>query len=207
MRRELAQLICAVAGLMLGLLLPRLSAGSQVDAGRVATMLFTIGFGVVSLVSIIYSLLFLVVQFSAPTFTPRLSLFRDEPIVWRAFAFAVGVLVFCITAGLAAGIRSKVSVAVPSAGMALTMVALALMWALQLKAFASIQLAHALTAITARAPVVRRPVRASVRSGPDRGPGHARRRSRPGSGGTVPNRWGDPLRPEVWPWPGRIPPG
>ncbi|MEJ8643334.1 DUF2254 family protein [Streptomyces sp. MS1.HAVA.3] len=121
------------------------------DTGRAATMLFTIGFGVISLVSIIYSMLFLVVQFSATTFTPRLSLFRDEPIVWRAFAFAVGVFVFCITAGLSIGTRPTVSVIVPSAGMALTLIALALMWTLQLKAFTSIQLAHSLTAITVRA--------------------------------------------------------
>ncbi|MFD9521724.1 DUF2254 family protein [Streptomyces sp. NPDC059979] len=151
MRRDASQLACAIAGLALGLLLPQLQAGTQVESGRAATMLFTIGFGVISLVSIIYSMLFLVVQFSATTFTPRLSLFRDEPIVWRAFAFAVGVFVFCITAGLSIGTRPTVSVIVPSAGMALTLVALALMWTLQLKAFTSIQLAHSLTAITTRA--------------------------------------------------------
>ncbi|MFI1282651.1 DUF2254 family protein [Streptomyces sp. NPDC020858] len=151
MRRDASQLVCAIAGLALGLLIPQLQVGTQVDTGRAATMLFTIGFGVISLVSIIYSVLFLVVQFSATTFTPRLSLFRDEPIVWRAFAFAVGVFVFCITAGLSIGTRPRVSVIVPSAGMALTLVALALMWTLQLKAFTSIQLAHSLTAITTRA--------------------------------------------------------
>ncbi|WP_374774958.1 DUF2254 domain-containing protein [Streptomyces sp. NBC_01310] len=151
MRRDASQLVCAIAGLALGLLLPRLQVGTQVDTGRAATMLFTIGFGVISLVSIIYSVLFLVVQFSATTFTPRLSLFRDEPIVWRAFAFAVGDFVFCITAGLSIGTRPTVSVIVPAAGMALTLVALALMWTLQLKAFTSIQLAHSLTAITTRA--------------------------------------------------------
>ncbi|WP_326588980.1 DUF2254 family protein [Streptomyces sp. NBC_01294] len=151
MRRDASQLVCAIAGLALGLLLPQLQVGTQVDTGRAATMLFTIGFGVISLVSIIYSMLFLVVQFSATTFTPRLGLFRDEPIVWRAFAFAVGVFVFCITAGLSIGTRPTVSVIVPSAGMALTLVALALMWTLQLKAFTSIQLAHSLTAITTRA--------------------------------------------------------
>uniref|UniRef100_A0AAU2JSZ3 DUF2254 domain-containing protein n=1 Tax=Streptomyces sp. NBC_00049 TaxID=2903617 RepID=A0AAU2JSZ3_9ACTN len=150
-RSDLSQLVCALVGLVLGLLVPMISAGPRVEAGRVATMLFTIGFGVISLVSIIYSMLFLVVQFSASTFTPRLGLFRDEPIVWRAFAFTVGVFVFSITAGLVIGAREDVSVLVPCVAMVFTLVALALMRTLQTKAFVSIQLAHSLTAIAARA--------------------------------------------------------
>ncbi|WP_405977523.1 DUF2254 family protein [Streptomyces sp. NBC_00158] len=151
LRRDLAQLLCAGAGLVLGLLAPLVTAGPPVAAGRVVSVLFTLGFGVVSLVSIIYSMLFLVVQFSANTFTPRLGLFRDEPIVWRAFAFTVGVFVFCITSGLAIGTRESVSAFVPCAAMILTLVALGLMRTLQMKAFHSIQLGHALTAITDRA--------------------------------------------------------
>ncbi|MGR4879844.1 DUF2254 family protein [Streptomyces sp. LARHCF249] len=151
LRRDLSQLLCAVAGLVLGLLAPLVTAGPQVAAGRVVSVLFTLGFGVVSLVSIIYSMLFLVVQFSASTFTPRLGLFRDEPIVWRAFAFTVGVFVFCITSGLALGTRESVSAFVPCVAMLLTLVALGLMRTLQMKAFDSIQLGHALTAIAARA--------------------------------------------------------
>ncbi|MEU3061700.1 DUF2254 family protein [Streptomyces subrutilus] len=151
LRRDLSQLVCAVAGLLLGLLTPLVEAGPQVASDRVVGMLFTIGFGVISLASIIYSMLFLVVQFSASTFTPRLGLFRDEPIVWRAFAFTVGVFVFCITSALAIGARPEVSAAVPCAAMVLTLVALALMRTLQMRAFASIQLGHVLTAIVARA--------------------------------------------------------
>ncbi|MFJ3876481.1 DUF2254 family protein [Streptomyces sp. NPDC090077] len=150
-RRELTQLVYAVAGLVLGLLAPLVDLGAPVAAGRVVSMLFTLGFGVVSLVSIIYSMLFLVVQFSASTFTPRLGLFRDEPIVWRAFAFTVGVFVFCITSGLAIGTRESVSAFLPCAAMILTLVALGLMRTLQTKAFHSIQLGHALTAVTDRA--------------------------------------------------------
>lgn len=150
-RRDLSQLACAVVGLALGLLVPMLSPGPQVDAGRVVTLLFTLGFGVISLVSIIYSMLFLVVQFSASTFTPRLGLFRDEPIVWRAFAFTVGVFVFSITAGLSIGAgKETVSAFVPCTAMVLSLIALALMRTLQMRAFGSIQLAHSLTAIATR---------------------------------------------------------
>ncbi|WP_404958425.1 DUF2254 family protein [Streptomyces sp. 147326] len=151
MRRDVTQLICALGGLALGLVAPMADVGPLVEASRVATMLFTVGFGVISLVSIIYSMLFLVVQFSASTFTPRLAFFRDEPIVWRAFAFAVGVFVFCVVAGLAIGARDQVSALLPCAAMVLTLVALTLMRSLQTKAFDSIQLAHSLTAIAARA--------------------------------------------------------
>ncbi|MFE6835382.1 DUF2254 family protein [Streptomyces sp. NPDC057705] len=151
MRRDLTQLICALGGLALGLVAPMADVGPAVEASRVATMLFTVGFGVISLVSIIYSMLFLVVQFSASTFTPRLAFFRDEPIVWRAFAFAVGVFVFCVVAGLAIGARDQVSALLPCVAMVLTLVALALMRSLQTKAFDSIQLAHSLTAIATRA--------------------------------------------------------
>ncbi|MEV7673926.1 DUF2254 family protein [Streptomyces sp. NPDC088752] len=150
-RRDLSQLLCAVAGLGLGLLAPLITAGPQVDAGRMVGMLFTLGFGVISLVSIIYSVLFLVVQFSASTFTPRLGLFRHEPVVWRTFAFTIGLFVFCITSGLAIGSRKSVSVLVPCAAVLLTLVALALMRTLQMRAFDSIQLGPSLTAIAARA--------------------------------------------------------
>ncbi|MFJ6248985.1 MULTISPECIES: DUF2254 family protein [unclassified Streptomyces] len=150
-RRDLSQLLCAVAGLGLGLSAPLITGGPRVDAGRVVSVLFPLGFGVIGLVSVIYSLLFLVVQFSASTFTPRLGLFRHEPVVWRTFAFAVGLFVFCVTSGLAIGSRKTVSVLVPCAAVLLTLVALGLMRTLQMKAFDSIQLGHALTAITARA--------------------------------------------------------
>lgn len=152
MRRDLAQLVCAVGGLALGVALPRFSLGPEVDAGPVVTLLFTLGFGVISLVSIIYSMLFLVIQFSASTFTPRLGLFRDDPIVWRTFAFTVGVFVFSITSGLAIGARrTAVSTLVPGTAMVLTLIALTLMRTLQTRAFHSIQLGHSLTAIATRA--------------------------------------------------------
>ncbi|MFD3870829.1 DUF2254 family protein [Streptomyces sp. NPDC058623] len=150
-RRGLSQLLCAVGGLLLGLVVPMMSAGPQVDAGRAANLLFTIGFGVISLVSIIYSMLFLVVQFSAGAFTPRLALFRDEPIVWRAFAFTVGVFVFCVTSGLSIGVGESVSALAPCVAMLASLVAIGLMRVLQMKAFDSIQLGHSLTAICGRA--------------------------------------------------------
>jgi len=40
------------------------------------------------LVSVIFSLLFLVVQWAFSSLSPRLNLFRDDPIVWRMFGLA-----------------------------------------------------------------------------------------------------------------------
>lgn len=125
--------------------------GRRSTAGRVVNLLFTVGFGVVSLVSIIYSVLFLVVQFNATTFSPRLGLFREDPIVWRTFAFAIGVFVFSMTAGLAIGTEQRVSAFLPWVAVLLALVALLLMRNLQTRAFQSLQLAPTLAAITSRA--------------------------------------------------------
>ncbi|WP_327255814.1 DUF2254 family protein [Streptomyces sp. NBC_01244] len=113
-------------------------------------LLFTIGFGVISLVSIIFSLLFLVVQWASTTLSPRLGLFRDDPLVWRTFAVAIGAFIFCVTAALAVGTRDRVSVAVPVLAMVLALATLALMRSLQVRAFSWIQLSSSLEAIANR---------------------------------------------------------
>ena len=116
-------------------------------SARVSETLVTVGFGVLGLVSIIFSLLFLVVQWAFGSLSPRLNLFRDDPIVWRTFAFAIGVFVFSVTAALVIGDQEKVSLIVPAAEVVAVLAAIALIRSLQVKAFASIQLAPTLAAI------------------------------------------------------------
>ncbi|MEU3465918.1 DUF2254 family protein [Streptomyces sp. NPDC006733] len=189
-RRSLAQLLCVTVGLGTGLLLPHLAVHPMMGADRAADLLFSLGFGVIGLVSIIFSLLFLVVQWAATTFSPRLGLFRDDPLVWRTFAFALGVFVFCITSALSLGTRTEVSVVVPATAMALVLVALVFMYTLQSRAFASIQLGPCLHAITSRS----RHVIATVY---DRAPGDEQSTGRtgpPATGGT----------PVPWPGPGAV---
>lgn len=147
LRAGLVQLMCALAGLVLGLLLPRITTGSTVASTRVADALVAVGFGVLGLVTIIFSLLFLVVQWAFTSLSPRLNLFRDDPIVWRTFGFAVGVFVFSVTTALVIGDQEKVSVIVPAAEVVAVLAALALIRSLQTKAFVSIQLAPTLAAI------------------------------------------------------------
>ena len=147
LRAGLVQLLCALAGLGLGLLLPRITTDATVASTQVTDALVAVGFGVLGLVTVIFSLLFLVVQWAFSSLSPRLTLFRDDPIVWRTFAFAIGVFVFSVTTALVIGDQTKVSVIVPAAEVVAVLAAIALIRSLQVKAFASIQLAPTLAAI------------------------------------------------------------
>ena len=62
-----------------------------------------LGAATVTFLGVVFSLLFLVVQFGSTTFTPRLTQFQDAPIAWRAFAFYVGVVTYSLTAALVIG--------------------------------------------------------------------------------------------------------
>jgi len=142
------QALFTLVGLGLGLALPRITGGPQASASQVIDMLLTLGFGVLGVTGIIFSLLFLVVQWAHSNFSPRLTLFRNAPIVWRTFAVAVGVAVYSITAAMAVGKDSHVSVVVPAAAGVLLLALLGMLRTLQMQAFAAIQLAPVLHAVT-----------------------------------------------------------
>jgi uncharacterized membrane protein len=140
--------VCALVGVGLGLLLPRLADEPTIGGSRLVEPLITLGIGVIGVVSLVYSLLFGVVQWSASSFTPRLRLFRGDPLVWRTFAFAIGVFVYCATAALASADRSRVSVLVPVTAIVGVLATVAFIRQLQVRAFLSLQLAYVLEAIT-----------------------------------------------------------
>ncbi|WP_406374454.1 DUF2254 domain-containing protein [Streptomyces sp. NBC_00647] len=150
MRAGLLQLVFIAVGLGLGLVVPEFTRGPVLPSRPVAEMLLATGFGVLGAATVIFSVLFLVVQWAATTFTPRLTLFRDAPIVWRTFAFAVGLTVFCATAALTIANRDEVSVVVPISAGVLLLLLLTLLRTLLLKAVAAIQLAPVLGSITER---------------------------------------------------------
>lgn len=150
LRAGLLQLLAALLGLGLGLALPTVDVGPTVEIGRLSELLVTLGVGVIGLVSIVFSLLFGVVQWSAGTFSPRLDLFRGDPLVWRTYAFAIGVFVFCATSALTSGTAGRLSLLVPLTAVLAVLVALALIRALQTRAFLSLQLAHVLDAVAVR---------------------------------------------------------
>ena len=130
--------------------MPKITLSPLVSSGKIVDLLFTAGVTVISLVTVIYSLLFVVVQWVSGAFSMRLALFRDDPIVWRAFAYAIGLFVFCFTAAFAIGTDQKVSVVVPVLALVLVVGALAFMRVLQTRAFVSMLLAPTLTAISER---------------------------------------------------------
>jgi uncharacterized membrane protein len=150
LRAGLAQLIYTALALVIGTTLPRLELDPVVSGNRTSTMLFAIGGGMVTFIGLVYSMLFLVVQWASTSFTPRLNLFRDDPLVWHSFGFFVGALVFTLTSGLAIGGRIEVSWLVPAVGILTILAALALFRILQTRAFKSIQLAATLDAISTR---------------------------------------------------------
>ncbi|MET9897780.1 DUF2254 family protein [Streptomyces sp. NPDC006446] len=172
-------------GLGLGLAVPEFTRGPALPSRPVAEMLLATGFGVLGAATVIFSVLFLVVQWAATTFTPRLTLFRDAPIVWRTFAFAVGLTVFCATAALTIANRDEVSVVVPISAGVLLLLLLTLLRTLLLKAVAAIQLAPVLGSITEQG---RHNLAVLYTSGPgdtrgSGGPGDTDRSGGPGNAG------------------------
>jgi uncharacterized membrane protein len=149
-RAGLSQLVLAAAGVAAGVFVPQITVHPLVSSGRIVDLLFGAGVTVISLVTVIYSLLFLVVQWVAGNFSPRLALFRDDPIVWRAFAYAIGVFVFCLTAAFAIGNRQQVSFVVPVVALVLVLASLLLMRTLQTRALVSVLLAPTLAAVSDR---------------------------------------------------------
>src|ERR1700691_43392 len=113
LRAGLTQLLFVAAGLVAGIFVPKITVPPTVSSGPIVDLLFTAGVTVISLITVIYSLLFLVVQWVSSTFSLRRALFRDDTIVWRAFAYSIGIFVFCFTAAFAIGNSKTVSVAVP----------------------------------------------------------------------------------------------
>ncbi|MCX5230794.1 DUF2254 family protein [Streptomyces sp. NBC_00233] len=144
LRAGITHAVAVGVAVVLGILLPAIDGGSRVAADRVVAVLNVLGVGVLSVTALIFSLMFLVVQWAAGNFSHRLALFRSDPLVWRVFAFVIGVLVYSVTAVLAIGSRDTVSVAVPIAALVMAAVAFVLVRRLQLVALRSIQLSHVL---------------------------------------------------------------
>jgi uncharacterized membrane protein len=150
LRSGLIQLIYVALGVALGLIVPEIGAGFTVSGEEARGLLIGVGAAMVPFIGIVYSLLFLVVQFGTTTFTPRLNIFRDSPIVWHAFAFFIAVLVYCFTATFALGTDEDASGWIPVLTMLLVLAAMGLFRSLQTSAFQSIQLAWALDQVVQR---------------------------------------------------------
>jgi uncharacterized membrane protein len=128
--------------------LPLLHAAPTLAAGRVGGMLTALGFGLISLISVIFSLLYLVAQWAFANLTPRLSTFIDDPLVWRTFALSIGLFVYCVVAALALADEERATFLVPLVALLGTLAVLALIRNVQFAAFSSIQLMPTLARIS-----------------------------------------------------------
>ena len=151
LRAGVTQLLCIAAGVALGLTLPRIDGDPQVQSIRAIEVLGFVGITVAGVTGVIFSLLFLVAQWASGNFTPRLTLFRTDPMVWRTFAFIIGLLAYTIATTMAIGGRQKVTIAVPVVTGVLAVAAIAVVRNLLLRALQSIQLAHVLAVTAERA--------------------------------------------------------
>ncbi|HEY5852880.1 MAG TPA: DUF2254 family protein [Aldersonia sp.] len=148
-RAGLSQGSAVFIGAALGFGLTRIPSGPMIPTSSVTPMLLGVAVALLGTIAVVFSVLFLVVQWVATTFTPRLTLFRDAPIVWRTSGMAIGVIIFCITAALAAGGEPHVSVAVPTVATVLILVLLAMLRSMHAQAFVAIQLSPVLASIAA----------------------------------------------------------
>ena len=149
LRAGLAQVVYVAAAYMLGRTVPKLP-GFESPGPETVQLLIAVAASVVTFIGIVYSLFFLVVQFASSSFTPRLNLFRDSPIIWHAFGYFTAVFVFSITAAFTIGSDPEVTGFVPITLVILLLGLVAILNQLQEKAFSSIQLAPTLTQVTER---------------------------------------------------------
>jgi uncharacterized membrane protein len=150
LRVGLVQLIYIAGALALGVVVPRIPLESTVPTSRATEMLVSVGAGFVPFLGIVYSMLFLVVQFGSSTYTPRLNLFRDARVVWHGFAFFTAVIVFAFTAAFEIGSQQHTTLLVPiTLGVAI-LIAISLMRVLQTTALKSIQLSTVLDQLDLR---------------------------------------------------------
>jgi uncharacterized membrane protein len=163
------QLVYVAGAVGLGVVIPRISVGSSVPTSKATEMLVAVGAGFVPFIGIVYSMLFLVVQFGSTTFTPRLNLFRDAPIVWHAFSFFTAVIVFAFTAAFAIRTDSNTTLLVPIALGIAVLVAIGLLRSLQAAAFRSIQLSWILAQVSRRGRTVINGVHPETLPSPDPG--------------------------------------
>jgi uncharacterized membrane protein len=154
LRAGLVQLLYIAVGIGLGLMVPTVQTAATIPSIEAAALLAGVTAGLLALTGIVFALLFLVVQFAATSQSPRLHLFRDNPLVWHALGLVVGLIVYAATCVVVTADDATTTVLVPISVVILVMLALALTRRLQLEALRSVQLSATLEQITTRTRVV-----------------------------------------------------
>ena len=146
----LVQLIYITVALAAAFLMRVIDVGADVENDKISSLMFSLSSGIVAMIALVFSLLFLVVPYANTSLSPRLTLFRDDPIVWRSFSFFVAVFVFLSTSGLVLGTDDEVSFVVPIIGILSVLATLAAVRSLQFRAYRSLQLGPTLLDITSQ---------------------------------------------------------
>ena len=150
LRAGLVQLVYIAGGIALGLMVPHLDVGASIPSVEAAALLAGTTAGLLALIGIVFALLFLVIQFAATAQSPRLHLFRDNPLVWHALGLVVGVIVYSTTCVVVTANDPTTTVLVPISVLVLALLAVALTRRLQLAALQSVQLSATLDQVTTR---------------------------------------------------------
>jgi len=95
----------ALAAVLAGLILPRLESEwvfgfhSTMSPAAALVLYSTVGSGMIALTGVVFALAFVMVQFSAATYSPRLSLWisRDR-VLWHALGVFTATFLYCIAA-------------------------------------------------------------------------------------------------------------
>ncbi|MGH9279376.1 MAG: DUF2254 family protein [Acidimicrobiales bacterium] len=155
-RRQAAfiELFYVLGGLALGVTLPHLSWAKEVASANVVLMLFSLAAAIVTFASVVFSVLFLVVQFGSTTLSPRLTLFRDNPIITHSFGLSIGIFVYACAAAIVLIGRPETTVLVPIFAAAALFAVLATSRKLQSSAFRSIQFAPTMRDLAVRTTTV-----------------------------------------------------
>nr|WP_281497367.1 DUF2254 family protein [Ornithinimicrobium sp. F0845] len=140
LRTGIVQALYLIGGTTLGVLLPEVDAGPTIERTTVTPMLFGAAGGFISFIALVFSLLFLVIQYGNTSVSPRLTIFRDDPMVWHTFGFFTAVFAYCLVAGMITGTGDDtVTILVPAVAITLLVASLAMSRAIQLRALRLLQ--------------------------------------------------------------------
>jgi uncharacterized membrane protein len=140
---------CALAGLILAVLVSKINWEPVFPREVTIPVMLTVAFSIVGLVTILFSLMFTVVQWVYGTFSLRRRQLEDRPLPWWLFGLTIGIFVYSLAALLLTTREQEITWVVPGLTFLGTLVALILMRQLQISAFSSVQLGATLQSLTA----------------------------------------------------------
>jgi uncharacterized membrane protein len=146
----LIQLGYVVVAVGVAVALIHLTSGPTINAAAAKEGLLAIAAGMIPFIALLFTALFLVVQWAHTTFSPRLSLFRDSHLLWHAFGLFPATMIYALAEGLLIADRDDVSAATAVVGYGAVIASVAVAAALVWRALDSIQLSTVLDTLERR---------------------------------------------------------